>query len=220
MKASVRASQVANILLAAVAVVRSESLHEPLFGCWDDQFNGTASTYLLISESSIVVSHTGYPPPLTFSILSNYTSSLADTNSDRVGVSLIASNDPNDAHSPGLFSDFDMMIDGNELHYCQIDFSDPSAAEAAKEDEEIDYLDLEKGCNGYPWSALSRVDISECKDLTSDQKPASVLSEDGADEGDASEENLDEPSSAMAAAAGMPIFLGIALIGSSASMML
>ena len=68
----------------------------------------------------------------------------------------------------------------HNYHLClfyntQIDYNDPSAVEAAKEDEDINYADLGSGCNGYAWSKMRRADNDEeCKDLI-------VAEEDGDD---------------------------------------
>ena len=43
----------------------------------------------------------------------------------------------------------------------QIDYADESAAEAAKEDDDVNYLDLAKGCNGFPFSELRRAASAE-----------------------------------------------------------
>jgi len=161
----------------------SSLLHEPFLGCWDDQFNGTASSYLLVSESSLVVNYPAYPPPARHDILEEHSSTFDAGSDGRVGVSLIASNHANNAYSPGLYSDFDMMMDpggeGKEddvLYYCQIDFDDADAAEAAKADAEVDYADLEKGCNNFTWSRMRRTDGTGCEGL---------LPDEGGDEGDA-----------------------------------
>ena len=165
------------LLLAAAAVHAQEEsadLLEPFLGCWDDQFTGNSDSTLLISDTELVVSYAVGSPPLTFTILPNYTTTLetgADANfGGRVGVSVIASNDPNDQWSAGKFSDFDMMLErtaeGMErLLYCQIDYADESAAEASKPEgpPEIDYANSEAGCNGYPWSEMRRSGGGRCK---------------------------------------------------------
>ena len=48
----------------------------------------------------------------------------------------------------------------------QINFNETSANDAAKEDKDVSYLDLDGGCNTFPWSKLHRADSDdECKDL-------------------------------------------------------
>ena len=161
-------------LLLAVRV-HAVDLLEPFLGCWDDQFAEDADATLLITDTTLVLSYSpalGFPP-LTFTILPNYTTALktgADANfGGRVAVSVIASNDPNDQWSAGKFSDFDMMVErtmeGMErLLYCQIDYADESAAEASKPEgyPEIDYSNAEAGCNGYPWSEMRRSGGERC----------------------------------------------------------
>ncbi|KAL7552824.1 hypothetical protein ACHAWF_016074 [Thalassiosira exigua] len=142
----------------------ADNLH---IGCWDDQFNGTASTTLLVSPGQVVVSYVAYPPPYVHEVVPEYTSLFVTNNPDvdEQGVSFVTTN------ADGTFSDFDMMIDSSDdekdvIYYCQIDFNDSSAEEAAKEDDNADYTDFEKGCNGFPWSKMRRTDSDDsCKDL-------------------------------------------------------
>ena len=99
----------------AAAVDAAASLLEPFLGCWDDQFTGNSDSTLLVTETELVVSYAVGSPPLTFTILPNYTTAL-ETGADasfggRLGVSVIAKNDPDDQWSAGKFSDFDMMLE-------------------------------------------------------------------------------------------------------------
>lgn len=176
------------LLLAAAAVHAQEDetadLLEPFLGCWDDQFTGNADSTLLISDTELVVSYAAGSPPLTFTILPNYTTTFATGSDDWSGVSVIAANDPNDPWSGGKFSDFDMMhgtdVDGMEkIMYCQIDYDDPSAAEASKPEgpPEISYLNSTSGCNGYPFSVMTRSVGGKCKpDGTDDTTSAGAMS--------------------------------------------
>ena len=116
------------LLLAAAAIHAQEDetadLLEPFLGCWDDQFTGNSDSTLLISDTELVVSYAAGSPPLTFTILPEYTTTFATGSDDWSGVSVIAENDPNDPWSGGKFSDFDMMHgtdeDGMEkIMYCQ-----------------------------------------------------------------------------------------------------
>lgn len=52
----------------------------------------------------------------------------------------------------------------------QIDYNDPTAEEAAKEDPDIDYTDLEAGCgsSGFPWSVMRRTSEDACEGLIAD----------------------------------------------------
>ncbi|KAL9187237.1 hypothetical protein ACHAXT_001340 [Thalassiosira profunda] len=158
--------------VASVSVVDSDGLaglvHDPLIGCWDDQFNGTANSNMLITASDLIISYAAdydgsSQPPSTFTILPNYTSTFDTTSDEYLGLSVITSNDPNDQWAAGGFSDFDMVIDFSLvdggvdlLYYCQIDWNDPTAVEAAKSDAEVDYSDFDEGCNGFPWSKMRR----------------------------------------------------------------
>ena len=102
----------------------ADNLH---IGCWDDQFNGTASSHLLITPDKIVVSYDAYPPPDEHAIVANLTSFFSPGN-DKVneqGVSFITKNSP-DGYAAGGYSDFDMMIDSSDddvvdiIYYCQV----------------------------------------------------------------------------------------------------
>ena len=187
----------ATILLLAVVAVHAETesaaLLEPFLGCWDDQFTINSDSTLLVTDTELVVSYAAGSPPLTFTVLPNYTTALetgADANfGGRVGVSVIASNDPDDQWSAGKFSDFDMMLErtaeGMErLLYCQIDYADESAAEASKPEgpPEIDYANSETGCNGYPWSEMRRSGGGRCKADGTDEAPAGEEETDMSDE--------------------------------------
>jgi len=151
--------------IAAASGTDADNLH---IGCWDDQFNGTASSHLLITPDKIVVAYDDYPPPYEHDIVANYTSYFSPGNDkmNEQGVSFITKNVPD-----GSYSDFDMMIDSSDvamdfIYYCQINFNETSANEAAKEDKDVSYLDLDGGCNTFPWSKLHRADSDdECKDL-------------------------------------------------------
>jgi len=183
MKSNLRAILFLLVTTSITNVSSKEVLHDALIGCWDDQFEGTSSSYLMITKSSIIVSHTSYPPPLNFQILPEHSSTFyTNTNDDgKVGVSLIASNDPNDEWNAGKFSDFDFMIHANDkewddhlLYYCQIDYNDPNATEAAKFDEEIDYTNLESGCNNFTWTKMTRMDVG-CETLGMTEDGEAVL---------------------------------------------
>lgn len=204
------------ILLLAAADVHAQDgsadLLEPFLGCWDDQFTGSSDSTLLISGAELVVSYAVGSPPLTFTVLPNYTTVL-ETGKDanfggRVGVSVIASNDPNDQWSAGKFSDFDMMLErtteGMErLLYCQIDYADESAAEASKPEgfPEIDYSNAEAGCNGYPWSEMRRSGGGRCK-------------ADGTDEGSEEEEEIGMPGeTSLASVLATPKTNAVAVLG-------
>ena len=170
------------LLAAAVHADTAANLLEPFLGCWDDQFTGNSDSTLLVTETELVVSYAVGSPPLTFTILSNYTTTLktgADANfGGRRGVSVIAKNDPDDQWSAGKFSDFDMMLErtaeGMErLLYCQIDYDDDSAAEASNPEAypEIDYSNADAGCNGYPFSEMRRSGGDRCKTEGTDEAP-------------------------------------------------
>ena len=169
---------------AAAAEEAHADLIEPFLGCWDDQFTGNADSTLLVGELELVVSYAAGSPPLTFTALTNYTTTFETGADDRVGLSVIAANDPNDQWSAGKFSDFDMMLVANDmgteqterLLYCQIDYDDPSAAEASKPEgpPEIDYSNAAAGCNGYPWSEMRRSVGGRCKPDGTDDDVTSV----------------------------------------------
>ena len=159
-------------LMTSCQHVRGEEAHadliQPFLGCWDDQFTGTSDSTLLVTESEFVVSGS-----LKFTMLTNYTTSLAmgsdDRFSGRTGISVIAANGPDSPWAPNKFSDFDMILTTDEgmerVYYCQIDWNDPTAEEASKPEgpEEIDYMDLEAGCNGYPFSEMRRSVGGRCE---------------------------------------------------------
>ena len=69
------------------------------------------SSHMLVITNKIV---DDFPLPTEHEIISSYTSSFSPANSlvDEQGVSFIASNDP-DGYAPGLYSDFDMIIDSS-----------------------------------------------------------------------------------------------------------
>ena len=98
-------------------------------GCWDDQFTGTASSNMLINDDKIIISYVAYPPPDEHTIIRNYTS-FFNTNNTQVneqGISFVTGNDPN-GFAPGLYSDFDFMIDSEDgeldyIYYCQVSTS-------------------------------------------------------------------------------------------------
>mmetsp|Transcript_2759 Transcript_2759/g.5372 ORF Transcript_2759/g.5372 Transcript_2759/m.5372 type:complete len:130 (+) Transcript_2759:3-392(+) len=78
----------------------------------------------------------------------------------------------------------DKEWDDHILYYCQIDFNDANATEAAKFDEEIDYTNLESGCNNFTWTMMTRTDVGcETLDMT-----------EGGDEGEGLSTNLDTSS--------------------------
>lgn len=158
-------------------------LLEPFLGCWDDQFTGNLDSYLHITDTELVVSFAAGSPPLTFTILSNYTTTYATGSEEWIGLSVIAANSPDDPWSAGKFSDFDFMLGrddewGEKIMYCQIDYNDPTAEEASKPESppEIDYLKATtSGCNGYPFSVMTRSVGGTCKpDGTDDTTSAAV----------------------------------------------
>mmetsp|Transcript_17233 Transcript_17233/g.30993 ORF Transcript_17233/g.30993 Transcript_17233/m.30993 type:complete len:233 (-) Transcript_17233:125-823(-) len=186
-----------------------EVLHDALIGCWDDQFNGTSSSYLMITKSSIIVSYTSYPPPIKFQILPEHSSTFYTNtvNDGKAGVSLIASNDPNDQWNAGKYSDFDFMIHANDkewddhiLYYCQIDFNDVSATEAAKFDEEIDYTNLESGCNNFTWTKMTRTEVG-CETLDTSNTDEDAEGKEGV----LTMENKEESSSSSSAVMGLGV---------------
>ena len=61
-------------------------------------------------------------------------------------------------------------------HVSQIDYDDPSAAEASKPEgpPEIDYSNAAAGCNGYPWSEMRRSVGGRCKPDGTDDDVTSV----------------------------------------------
>ena len=164
-------------LMTSCQNVRAEEAHadliQPFLGCWDDQFTGTSDSTLLVTESEFLVSYAAGSPPLTFTMLTNYTTSLDmgsdDRFSGRTGISVIAANGPDSPWAPNEFSDFDMILATDEglerVYYCQIDWNDPTAEEASKPEgpEEIDYMDLEAGCNGYAFSEMRRSVGGRCE---------------------------------------------------------
>ena len=93
-------------------------------GCWNDQFTVAASSNMLINDDKVIISYVAYPPPMEHTIIRNYTS-FFNTNNTQVneqGISFITGNDPN-GFAPGLYSDFDFMIDSEEvdyIYYCQV----------------------------------------------------------------------------------------------------
>ena len=186
------------LLLLAITTfqhVRAEEAHadliQPFLGCWDDQFTGSADTTLLITESEFAIHHTTSPPSV-FTHLTEYTTPLDmgtdDRFSGRTGISVIAANGPDHQWAPNKFSDFDMILTTDEglerVYYCQIDWNDPTGEEASKPEgpDEIDYMDLEAGCNGFPFSEMRRSVGNRCEsdgtdtdtDTDSDPDPTSV----------------------------------------------
>ena len=58
------------------------------------------------------------------------------------------------------------MIYACILIHIKVDWNETSAANAAEEDDNVDYTNLESGCSGFPWSKMRRADNDEeCKDL-------------------------------------------------------
>ena len=177
--------------------VRAEEAHadliQPFLGCWDDQFTGTSDSTLLVTESEFLVSYAAGSPPLTFTMLTKYTTSLDmgsdDRFSGRTGISVIAANGPDSPWAPNEFSDFDMILATDEglerVYYCQIDWNDPTAEEASKPEgpEEIDYMDLEAGCNGYAFSEMRRSVGGRCETDGTDTD-ADADADADADDGD------------------------------------
>ena len=67
--------------------------------------------------------------------------------------------------------------DGMEkIMYCQIDYNDPTAAEASKPEgpPEINYLNSTSGCNGYPFSDMTRSVGGKCKPDGTDDTTSSA----------------------------------------------
>lgn len=171
------------VALRAAEVAAADS--SDLLGCWDDQFNGTASMHMRVTAETIVTLFDAYPPPAAHDIVGDLTSHFDTGNAqvDARGVSFVTRNGPANDYHPGLYSDFDMMLRSNGdgaaddvLYYCQIDFNATSAAEAAEEDEDVSYGDLASGCNGFPWSKMRRAEADdECKELMGDDEPSSAF---------------------------------------------
>jgi hypothetical protein len=126
------------LLLFTVAAARARVAYAidieaaDLLGCWDDQFNGTASTHLRITARTIVTLYDAYPPPLVHEIMGDFTTCF-ETNNDQVdarGVSFVTKNGPTST-DPDLYSDFDMMLASNGddalvVYYCQVSLGDVS----------------------------------------------------------------------------------------------
>merc|ERR1740130_2587784 len=178
-RARVDATRAPPRLAGAVQVAAvADATTADVVGCWDNQFEGDASTIVYITAEALVL-RGGAGGNASDSVFAIEDTSSFDTNSDEVdatGVSFVTQNGPDNKYNPGLYSDFDFMLKsgGDEaddlLYYCQIDYADESAAEAGKEDDDVDYLDLSKGCNGFPFSELRRTaTMQECAGM--DQEP-------------------------------------------------
>ena len=73
----------------------------------------------------------------------------------------------------------------------KIDWNETSAAAAFEEDDDVNYQDLEGGCNGWPWSKMSRADTDdECKDLIIEEVASSM--EELVTKDEASDEESDD----------------------------
>lgn len=66
---------------------------------------------------------------------------------------IIAQNDKKNGYNPEKWSRFDYVIDGEKIHICQIAYDKATEADALAADD-ADRTDLEKGCNGSPWTEL------------------------------------------------------------------
>lgn len=67
---------------------------------------------------------------------------------------LIAQNDAANAYNPDLWSRFDWTYDGSDLYYCQSAYDAASEA-AALAATPANASDLNSGCGGFAWSALT-----------------------------------------------------------------
>ena len=73
---------------------------------------------------------------------------------------LVAQNDAANEWNPGLWSRFDWTTDtSGGLYYCQIAYDAASAEDAAAVDT-ADHADVEAGCNGFAWTALTPLDTA------------------------------------------------------------
>ena len=74
---------------------------------------------------------------------------------------IIAQNDDDETYSynPSLWSRFDYVIDGNDVYYCQIAYNAATKADAIAATG-ADRTDLTTaGCNGFPWSKMTKVNF-------------------------------------------------------------
>ena len=63
------------------------------------------------------------------------------------------------------------MIYACILIHIKVDWNETSAANAAEEDDDVDYTNLESGCGGFPWSKMRRADDEEeCKVLIAEEE--------------------------------------------------
>jgi len=69
---------------------------------------------------------------------------------------LIAQNDAQNAFAPGKWSRMDWVWADGELYFCQIAY-DKNSAEEAEAVTTANPEDLTAGCNGFPWSKLTKV---------------------------------------------------------------
>jgi hypothetical protein len=69
---------------------------------------------------------------------------------------VLAQNDAANKYNPGEFSRFDWFEGGDgKLYFCQVTY-DADSLDAAREIDAPDHDDLEAGCGGFPWSALTK----------------------------------------------------------------
>jgi hypothetical protein len=73
---------------------------------------------------------------------------------DNDAGTIVAQNDANNSYYPCLFSRFDWQKEGGSFYYCQSGYAAESE-DAALMTMPADAADLEGGCGGFPWSALT-----------------------------------------------------------------